>query len=80
MAPLKKEKSPLENTDKMSEEMSGFGTFEGNDRKTRKYKELRNFLRDLFWAKKKIKIVDLSQFSDLEKNFLAKKKNKLSGG
>lgn len=60
--------------------MSGLSTLEWNDRKTKKYKEIKNFLRDLFWAKKKKKIVDLSHFLDLEKNFLAKKKKKLSGG
>lgn len=80
MEAVKKKKSAVENMIKRSEEMSGLWSFGRNDRKREKYKELENFLRDVFWAKKKKKIVELSQFGDLEKFLLAKKKNKLSGG
>jgi hypothetical protein len=46
----------------------------------KKIKKLRNFLRDFFLAKKKIKISELSFFSKNEIIFLAKKKIKISGG
>lgn len=80
MAPLNKKKSAVRNMKKTSGEMSGLISWKWNYRKTKKYKEIKNFLRDLFWANKKNKIVDLSHFPDLEKNFLAKKKFNLSGG
>jgi hypothetical protein len=41
---------------------------------------MRNFLRDIFLAKKKTKIVNNCESEDFEKNFLAKKIKNISGG
>lgn len=48
--------------------------------KYKKYKEIENFLRDIFLAKKKKKILNFPDFGDLEKKILAKKKKFISGG
>ena len=55
MEAVKKKKNAVENMIKRSEEMSGLWSFGRNDRKREKYKELENFHRDVFWAKKKKK-------------------------